>query len=49
MKLFILLAHSVICIGALVGGVVGALLPKMSNGIALGTLLTILFSVVSIL
>lgn len=45
MKLFILLAHAVICMGALVGGVVGALLPKISNGLALGTLTTIAISV----
>ena len=47
MKLFILLAHVTIGIGALVSGVVGALLPKITSGIMLAILLTLLASVVS--
>ena len=37
----------VVLAGALVGGVVGILLPKISTGLSLGVLLSLFFGVVS--
>lgn len=49
MKLFDVMANLLIAIGALVGGVAGILLPKVSMGLTLGTLLSLLISMVKVL
>eukprot|EP01041_Mallomonas_annulata_P000789 gene789-1528_t len=46
MKLFNLIAMVLVAMGALVGGVVGTLLPKVSSGFALGVFLSLIVSMV---
>ena len=46
MKLFGVLLTTLVLMGALVGGVVGVLLPKISTGLSLGVLTSLFFSVV---
>ena len=48
MKLFELIAMVLVGTGALVGGVVGLLLPKISTGFSLGVFIALFFSMVSI-
>ena len=47
MRLFGVLLTVVVLAGALVGGVVGILLPKISTGLSLGVLLSLFVGVVS--
>jgi hypothetical protein len=46
MKLFGVMLTTLVLMGALVGGVVGVLLPKISTGISLGVLMSLYFGVV---
>ena len=46
MKLFGVLLTTLVMMGALVGGVVGVLLPKISTGISLGVLSSLYLGVV---
>lgn len=48
MPLFQILALAVVGTGGLVGGVVGALLPRISNGVAVGVLSALFISIVRI-
>jgi hypothetical protein len=47
MKLFGVLLTVLVLLGAVVGGVVGVLLPKISSGLALGFLCSLYLGVVS--
>jgi hypothetical protein len=47
MKLFGVFLTALVLVGALVGGVVGVLLPKISSGLALGFLVSLFLGVVS--
>lgn len=49
MKLFGVMLTTLVVMGALVGGVVGVLLPKISTGISLGVLISLFLGVVRIL
>lgn len=46
MKLFGVFLTALVLVGALVGGVVGVLLPKISSGLALGFLMSLFLGVV---
>jgi F0F1-type ATP synthase assembly protein I len=46
MKLFGVMLTTLVVMGALVGGVVGVLLPKISTGISLGVLISLFLGVV---
>lgn len=46
MKVFGVLLTALVLMGALVGGVVGILLPKISAGLTLGVLLSLVFGMV---
>jgi len=46
MKLFGVIASVVVAMGALVGGVVGILLPKVSSGFSLGVCMALILSMV---
>ncbi len=46
MKLFGVMAGTLIGLGALVGGVIGVLLPKISTGVSLGLVTSVLISTV---
>jgi hypothetical protein len=46
MKLFGVMLTTLVLMGALVGGVVGVLLPKISTGISLGVLMSLYLGVV---
>ena len=49
MKLFGVLLTVLVLLGAMVGGVVGVLLPKISSGLALGFLISLYLGVVRLL